>query len=394
MQVRRGLLGVVLFVALVGAATPAAPAAGAQVSLTVFHEHLTPYGRWVVAGSIGHVWVPRVATGWAPYVDGQWVYTDYGWTWVSADPWGDLPCHYGAWAWADPYGWVWAPGTVWAPAWVTWAYSDDYIGWAPVPPTFALSVTGYVGAPIVVSQTRYVFVPTRQFVGVPVATVRVPLRDNTAIFARSVKTTRYEVSGGVVRTAGPPIAGIERVAAHKIERVSIDRVKARPTTIAEAGVSNGSAVRAALPAAERRAPETNTRAKAQAAPDHSAAHQKTKPESSRSAAAPAESHTAAKAPSKAESKPKSEAKKSKPAAQPPSSAEHKGERKPNEGQVKHAPPPAAAEHAQPGKSGPTEQTRVASHSAGPPAHARPPQAPKPKPEEKKPQQPPAEKPQQ
>jgi len=64
---------------------------------------------------------------------------------------------------------------------VTWAYTDDYVGWAPVPPTFALSATGYFGAPVVVTATRYVFVPTRQFVGVPVATVRVPAQQGVTI---------------------------------------------------------------------------------------------------------------------------------------------------------------------------------------------------------------------
>ena len=26
------------------------------------------------------------------------------------------------------------PDTVWGPSWVTWRYSDDYCGWAPLPP--------------------------------------------------------------------------------------------------------------------------------------------------------------------------------------------------------------------------------------------------------------------
>ncbi len=67
--------------------------------MSFFHDQLAPHGRWVAAGSYGNCWVPSgVAAGWEPYVDGQWVYSDYGWTWVSDDPWGDIPYHYGTWA--------------------------------------------------------------------------------------------------------------------------------------------------------------------------------------------------------------------------------------------------------------------------------------------------------
>jgi hypothetical protein len=34
----------------------------------------------------------------------------------------------------DGLGWVWVPGTRWAPAWVSWRSGDGYYGWAPLPP--------------------------------------------------------------------------------------------------------------------------------------------------------------------------------------------------------------------------------------------------------------------
>src|SRR5262245_3478378 len=98
-----------------------------SVSITFFHQELAPYGRWVYTPAYGEVWYPTaVAAGWAPYVDGEWVYTDCGWTWVSYDPFSD-PYHYGTWVWVDPYGWCWEPGYVWGPAWVTWAWTDTYV---------------------------------------------------------------------------------------------------------------------------------------------------------------------------------------------------------------------------------------------------------------------------
>ena len=33
-------------------------------------------------------------------------------------------------------GWFWVPGNRWAPAWVAWRQEDDYLGWAPLPPTY------------------------------------------------------------------------------------------------------------------------------------------------------------------------------------------------------------------------------------------------------------------
>src|SRR5262249_59266520 len=127
------------------------------------------------------------------YWDGEWVWTDYGWTWVSYDPWGDLPCHYGSWTVVDSYGWAWVPGTVWAPAWVTWAWTSDSVGWAPVPPTLTLTASGYSGAPVVVASPRYVFVPTGQFVGVNARTVRIAPAQNAVLLRQAQTATRIGV---------------------------------------------------------------------------------------------------------------------------------------------------------------------------------------------------------
>jgi hypothetical protein len=252
MRLKRVLSMGVLAAALYGLAAPPAAHADVAVSVSFFHQQLTPYGRWVVAGSYGNCWVPGgVAASWSPYVDGQWLYTDYGWTWASNDPWGDVPYHYGTWAWAPPYGWVWVPGTVWAPAWVTWAYTDDYIGWAPVPPSFAFSVGGYVGGPVVVAQSRYVFVPSRQFVGVPIQSVRVASQQNSVIFRRATKVTSFPVTNGIVRTAGLPAERVERAAGHRIEQVSIERARTQPTSVERAGFQKAKSIPVVAPERER-----------------------------------------------------------------------------------------------------------------------------------------------
>ncbi len=60
------------------------PVATPAVSVGFFVEKLGHHGHWVIVGTYGRVWVPAgVAPGWEPYTLGHWVYTDYGWTWVS-----------------------------------------------------------------------------------------------------------------------------------------------------------------------------------------------------------------------------------------------------------------------------------------------------------------------
>lgn len=412
----RSLFAAVALASAAVLATPSPARAAVAVSISVFHDDLAPYGSWVAAGPYGSCFVPRVAVGWAPYVDGEWVYTDYGWTWVSNDPFGDVPFHYGAWTWFDPYGWIWVPGTVWAPAWVTWAYGDDYVGWAPVPPSFGFTSTGYVGSPVVLPATRYVFVPTRQFVGVPVSSVRLPAERNSVIFARTVKTTDYRVAGGVVRTSGPPPARVERVAGHTIAPVSIDRVKARPTTLAEAGVAKASRIRVAAPASETRrlaAEKPAAESRAAAKPAKSEAHREA-PKSATAGhvreTAPPPNKKKETAHEPARSAKNEPARKSAPAA----SAEH-GKPKPEthtassqghasaaaekpkkapeavsrEKAPAHEPPSTAhGRPAEPPRAEPREETHVAARNGPPPnapAHRAAPAKPRPKPPEKKPE---------
>lgn len=104
--------------------------------VSYFYDPLERDGRWVDHPRYGLVWMPRsVDRHWRPYSMGHWAYTDdYGWYWVSDEPFGWATYHYGRWYYDERYGWVWVPGTRWAPAWVAWRSSNDYIGWAPLPP--------------------------------------------------------------------------------------------------------------------------------------------------------------------------------------------------------------------------------------------------------------------
>ncbi|MDH5580074.1 MAG: hypothetical protein OEZ09_16620, partial [Betaproteobacteria bacterium] len=92
---------------------------------------LREWGTWVSYDSDWY-WRPRVGVDWRPYWQGRWAWTPSGLTWVSSEPWGWVPYHYGAWSRIPGYGWAWRPGRVYSPAWVYWHWSDSWVGWVPV----------------------------------------------------------------------------------------------------------------------------------------------------------------------------------------------------------------------------------------------------------------------
>lgn len=77
------------------------------------YDDLDGYGEWRSVPDYGYVWFPAsVATGWAPYRFGHWVFiAPWGWTWVEDEPWGFAPFHYGRWA-VFGGAWCWVPGPV------------------------------------------------------------------------------------------------------------------------------------------------------------------------------------------------------------------------------------------------------------------------------------------
>ena len=109
--------------------------ANGGATFQTFYDSLSSQGNWIQTDDYGYVWQPNVQDpNWAPYTDGNWVYTEDGWTWNSNEPFGWATYHYGRWVNLDGTGWVWVPGYTWAPAWVSWRYGDGYVGWAPLPP--------------------------------------------------------------------------------------------------------------------------------------------------------------------------------------------------------------------------------------------------------------------
>jgi len=106
------------------------------------HEYssdLDTTGSWVFAADYGWSWRPAVTVpDWSPYTVGRWVWSRGNYVWISYEPWGWVPYHYGRWAFVARFGWCWVPplrGYVsWGPGWVGWIITPTVFAWVPLAP--------------------------------------------------------------------------------------------------------------------------------------------------------------------------------------------------------------------------------------------------------------------
>lgn len=176
-----------------------------NVAYTYFYDSLAPYGSWINVQGYGLCWRPTAVAadpGWQPYLHrGRWLYTDAGWYWASDYTWGWAPFHYGRWFRHSNWGWCWAPDTVWGPSWVSWRYTPDYCGWAPLPPSayyrpgYGFSYYGRsvgIGFGFGLSANYYCFVPTRNFHGRHIHHHRLPHHRERELYRHTRPLQRYD----------------------------------------------------------------------------------------------------------------------------------------------------------------------------------------------------------
>lgn len=95
------------------------------------------YGEWLYDDFYGYVWRPFYNDTypwgtWQPYFYGRWSTYAGQMYWVPEEPWGWVPYHLGVWQWDDKRGWLWLPGSAFAPAWVDWAFfGGSFCSWRP-----------------------------------------------------------------------------------------------------------------------------------------------------------------------------------------------------------------------------------------------------------------------
>jgi hypothetical protein len=214
---------------------PAMEAEPVCVSDNYFNGTLAPYGSWVYVSGYGRCWRPTVGAcnpGWRPYCDrGRWVYSDCGWYWLSDYTWGATTFHYGRWFNHANWGWCWYPDNVWAPSWVSWRYSGDYCGWAPLPPTACYQP----GAGLMFQYTSvadgfgfglgfnsYNFVPWGNFCSPRPYQYRVPASRAYQVYNTTTPVNHLEAGGhGKVYNRGIPPANVGKYARTEVRTVSI-----------------------------------------------------------------------------------------------------------------------------------------------------------------------------
>ncbi len=201
-----------------------------RMSFGFFYSSLAPHGEWIEADAGYYVWRPyHVGHGWHPYMEGRWVWTDYGWYWVSYEPYGWAVFHYGRWYYDDFYGWVWVPGYEWGPAWVEWRYNDDYIGWAPLPPyaTFNVSIGIRFTRTWFAPAHYWTFVGCRYFTEPRVVQYVVPVERTGRFFGSTRTASRYDVDNGRVVNRGVDVGFVEQRGNTRVERLNVVETRER-----------------------------------------------------------------------------------------------------------------------------------------------------------------------
>lgn len=195
-----------------------------------FYDSLSPYGNWFETADYGYVWQPLIVNDvtWRPYTRGHWACTDRGWFWISEEPFGWACYHYGRWALCHGYGWVWVPGTEWAPSWVCWRSGGSHVGWAPLPPeTLAyrnhrwdssVEIACGIGA------MWFNFVNIHDF-GSPIQYHCLPYTENTVYINQTINCTNINFHRNRVICGGPFYGDIQRQTKRKppFYRIEEDR---------------------------------------------------------------------------------------------------------------------------------------------------------------------------
>jgi hypothetical protein len=160
------------------------------------------------------------------------VTTDYGWTWASNEPFGWATYHYGRWAWDPRLGWLWVPGTVWGPAWVSWQYGGGYVGWAPLPPAVGFEIgigirLGGFDLQLGIRPDAYSFVPERSFLDSRLSGHLIPTARNVTIIHNTNNVTNYTYIDNRVVNRGVEVRRIEQVTGRRVQRLRLAEARAK-----------------------------------------------------------------------------------------------------------------------------------------------------------------------
>ncbi len=201
------------------------------------HYYYTEDGAYIF------VWRPHgsTAAGWNPYYNGRWIFSYYGWIWLSNYSWGWGPYHYGRWYFSSFYGWIWMPGNVWAPNWVTWRDCGSYYGWYPTCPRVYWRGHGsrwHRNRLYTYKTQNWVIVQKSDFTKRIDEKIVEDPADNINILQNSVKvkTSQYsDVNTKTFKYSGPDVKAVSNEANEKITPKNIE-IK-NPVTVKNEGTT-------------------------------------------------------------------------------------------------------------------------------------------------------------
>jgi len=176
------------------------------LSYNDFYQNLAPYGQWIEDAEYGYVWSPEVDGNFRPYyTNGHWAMTDYGNTWISDYPWGWACFHYGRWTYSSYYGWLWAPGQHWGPAWVDWRNGNGFYGWAPLSPGYSLKSKTEYACP----GDWWVFIPPQYLYSGNYYRYRNGTKNNKDILRNSATVDHAYENDNIIFVYGPQALQIQ-----------------------------------------------------------------------------------------------------------------------------------------------------------------------------------------
>jgi hypothetical protein len=203
---------------------------GPTSGYSTFYTKLEPHGAWLETADYGYVWQPREAESsrsWRPYTNGRWAYTDAGWTWISEEPFGWATYHYGRWTRLRGIGWVWVPGQQWAPAWVSWRKSNDYVGWAPLPPEARFDqrtgIHNWSDNYYDIGPDQYCFVATREFGAQRAESTILSPERNVAIVNQTTNVTNITYNNTTIVNEGPNYDEVRAQSREPMQRFRLER---------------------------------------------------------------------------------------------------------------------------------------------------------------------------
>jgi len=176
-------------------------------------DALNPWGSWAEVAPNDWRYHPDAAVDAVPFTRGQWIYTDFGWSWAGKFPGSWATDHYGWWVLepsADgtaPGNWGWHPGPDWHAAPVDFRQTKEYIGWRP-------SKLGPVNELLEKDDER--FAHPEEWIWVPKAKFGQPLEAadvvtgaaSKAILEDSAALTHVYTSWREIERPGPDPAGL------------------------------------------------------------------------------------------------------------------------------------------------------------------------------------------